>query len=258
LIAGELEKALEMKRIGRSVICFETVDSTNDIAWDSVRQGNTDGLVVTAESQRAGRGRQGRIWADLSGEGLLFSVLLQGSDRNIKTDILTLASGVAVSEGIEDVTSISTELKWPNDVYIKGGKAAGILVEYRQSEAAAVIGVGINVNASPVNDDITSRVTCISEHVGYRIDRAKLLTAILQRIDRRVGGDCDIKELHDAWISRCGMINERVTVDCCGIRYTGRMADIDPMEGIDIIDDHGTRTLLPARWSTVIQDGEIS
>ncbi len=56
LDAGAIERGLGTTRVGRSVLCFDEVDSTNDIAWDSALQADTDGLVILAESQRAGRG----------------------------------------------------------------------------------------------------------------------------------------------------------------------------------------------------------
>ena len=108
-----IERNLSTPRVGRSVICFDQVDSTNDVAWDSSRQGDTDGLVILAESQRHGRGRHGRTWHGEPGAGILLSVVLFDPAKRLDREALTIATGLAVAEGIEDATPLSCQLKWP-------------------------------------------------------------------------------------------------------------------------------------------------
>jgi BirA family biotin operon repressor/biotin-[acetyl-CoA-carboxylase] ligase len=98
--------------------------------------GAAHGTLVTADRQRAGRGRQGRSWSAPPGQALLSSWVIRDPAR-----LLSLAAGVAVAR----VCGSSALIKWPNDILIDGRKVAGILVEARPRERWAVLGIGINV-----------------------------------------------------------------------------------------------------------------
>ncbi len=106
-----IERDLGAARVGRSVICFDEVGSTNDVALDSARQGGTDGLVICAESQRSGRGRQGSQWLSPPRENLLFSALLIYPTGSVSHEALTIATGLAVAEGIEEACGLACRLK---------------------------------------------------------------------------------------------------------------------------------------------------
>ncbi len=256
LDAGQIERGLGTARVGRCVLCFDEVDSTNDVAWDSARQDNADGLVILAESQRMGRGRLGRKWLSRPGENLLFSVLLLEGDAPISQEAITIAAGLSVAEGVEDATSLRAELKWPNDVQIGGAKLAGVLVERRtvESGSATVIGVGLNVATAPPVEAVDNPATCLTAHLEATPDRVEVVRAVLRRLDEwltRVAGG-QLAELHDAWVARCGMLHQRVRVLSGGQNYEGSIADVDPLAGLVLIDDYGVRVHLPAAETTIL------
>lgn len=250
-----IEHGLGTRRIGRSVICFDTVDSTSDVAFDSARQGGTDGLVVLAESQRHGRGRLGRQWISPPGANLLFSVLL--TDAAPPGEALTIAAGLAVAEGIESACGLACRVRWPNDVLLDGGKVAGVLVEVRRRarRRCVVLGIGINANAHPPPEHVGRPATSLAAHLSGAADRIEVVRAVLRQLDLRVrqaaAGELD--ELHSGWLARCDMINERITVWSRGRRYVGRVSDVDPLAGLILFDDDGRRIHLPAEHSTVIE-----
>ncbi len=253
-----IEHNLGTRRVGRNAISFDEVDSTNDTAMDSARHADADGLVVTAEFQRAGRGRQGRTWLSPPGENLMFSVLLTGAVP-LQHEAVTIAAGLAAAEGIEDATGAECELKWPNDVLLDGRKVAGILVEIRSPAFARgrqcmVVGIGINVNASPPSDEVDFPAASLAGHVGHHIERLDVLREVLRRLDAHI---CEISSgslagLHDAWISRCGMLNRRVEIASAGRTYAGRVLDVSPLEGLALAIDSGQIVHLPAECSTVL------
>ncbi len=256
LNAHLIERALATRRIGRHAICFGEVDSTNDIAFDSARQPNADGLVVLAKSQRKGRGRFGRTWLSPPGTNILLSVLLIDPQCRLPHDALTIAAGLAVAEAMETACSLTTELKWPNDVLLEGQKAAGILVELRNVNAsrAVVVGIGINVNAAPPAEMLDAPATHLAEHLHHAVERIVLIRAVLQRldiwVDRITAGQCE--PLHEAWLARCGMLNQRLTVECAGQRYVGRVLDVSPLEGLILACDAGQQIHLPAENATIV------
>lgn len=253
-----IEHNLPTRRVGRHAIAFDEVDSTNDTAMDSARHDDADGLVVTAEFQRAGRGRQGRVWLSPPGKNLMFSVLLMDGE-SLQHEAVTIAAGLAVAEGIEKATDARCELKWPNDVLLDGRKVAGILVEIRspafaQGRRCMVIGVGINVNASPPPGEVDSPVTSLFEYIGHDFERLDVLREVLCRLDAHVGEIAagSFPGLHDAWISRCGMLNCRIEVASGGHVYAGRVLDVSPLEGLVLAVDSGRIVHLPAECSTVL------
>ena len=258
LDARLIERGLGARRIGRHAIVFGEVDCTNDIAADSARQEDADGLVVLAEHQRHGRGRLGRVWLSPPGENILMSVLLVEQTHQLPHHALTVATGLAVAEGIDQACGgLTCALRWPNDVLLAEEKTAGVLVELRRTaaEGSVVLGVGVNVNAAPPPGSVGRPATCLREHVGHPVDRIEVVRAILQRLDawadRLAGGALDV--LHDAWVARCGMINQRVTVLFAGRPHVGRVLDVSPLEGLILVRDDGRREHLPAEGASLVE-----
>ena len=122
--------------LGRPRLHLRVVDSTNGRARELAATGAPHGTLVTATEQTAGRGRQGRSWVAPAGSALLCSLVLREVPR-----LLPLAAGAAVAE----LAGAEAQVKWPNDVLVRGRKLAGILVEGRPQEGWAVLGIGVNV-----------------------------------------------------------------------------------------------------------------
>src|SRR5918998_932523 len=140
-----------------------TTGSTNSDAMAAARDGAAEGLVVVADHQSAGRGRQARTWVAPPGGSLLLSVLLRPPAR--VAGAVTMAAAVAMAESVEQVAGVSPGLKWPNDLVVATDdgdrKLAGILAEadwpagstvsagYRapapHDRAVVVVGIGVNV-----------------------------------------------------------------------------------------------------------------
>ena len=136
------------RAFGRPHRHFRATDSTNERAKELAARGAPGGLVVTADEQSAGRGRQGRSWFGPPGSSLLYSALLRPFEGD---PLLALAVPVAVCEAAESVAPVRCQLKWPNDVWIDERKVAGILIEARPEDGWAVVGIGLNV-AVPSED----------------------------------------------------------------------------------------------------------
>ncbi len=261
LDAHLIERGLGTRRVGRHVICFDEVESTNDVAFDCARQKGADGLAVLAQWQRRGRGRHGRRWQSPRGANVLMSVLLaepsiaNGSKRS-SHEPLTIAAGLAVAQGVEDATGLDCRLKWPNDVLVEGGKLAGVLVEVRTAGGAswAVIGIGVNANAHPPVGQVDFPATSVAEHTGCAANRLEIVRAVLRRLDRWLAGlPIDMEKLRSSWLERCDMINQRLTVSIAGRQYVGRVLDVSPLEGLILICDDGRRVQLPAASSSIIR-----
>lgn len=172
---------------------YDSVPSTMDIATALAAQGAPHGVVVAAHHQTAGRGRRGSTWVSPPGAGLYFSFIAKapvGKPTDARRiPLMTLASGVAVRDGIVAATGLVPDLKWPNDLLIGRKKLAGILAEGHalgSCDQAVVIGIGVNVRPAAYPPDLSTRVTSIEGELGRAIDRDLLLTEVLTRLDSRL------------------------------------------------------------------------
>ncbi|TWU36000.1 biotin--[acetyl-CoA-carboxylase] ligase [Novipirellula artificiosorum] len=142
--------------------------------------------LYLADRQTSGRGRQGNSW--LTGEdALTFSLVIDfDSVSEPHSRLLSLAAGVAIARGIEFLFApAKSRLKWPNDVYLAGGKVAGILIETSQAFSnRLVMGVGVNVNESPAFPvlDETAPPQSLYGATGRRMSRFEVLEAMIQNL----------------------------------------------------------------------------
>ncbi len=258
LDAHLIERDLQTQRIGRSVICFDEVDSTNDVALDSAAQEGSDGLVVLADSQRRGRGRMGRTWISPHRANILMSVLLIDAGCELAHEALTIAAGLSVAEGIELACGVEPTLKWPNDVLLDDEKVAGVLIELRSisEKRAFAVGIGINVNAFPARDGVDFPATSLADHVHASVRRTEVVRAVLRRLDRWTEQIAEnrLEELHADWVSRCGMLNQRIAVECDSRRCVGRVVDVSPLDGLILSCDDGRTIHLPSQRSTILPE----
>ena len=173
--------------LGRPHRHYRRTDSTNARARELAEAGAVGGLVVTADEQTAGRGRQGRSWFAPPGTALLYSALLRPVDER---PLLPLLVPLAVSEAAESLAPVGCELKWPNDVWVGGRKLAGVLVEGRPGEDEAgwaVVGVGMNVAVAA--DAFPPELRESSVSLGDGIEVATALAELNRTLSRWLDAD---------------------------------------------------------------------
>ncbi|MBS2012962.1 MAG: biotin--[acetyl-CoA-carboxylase] ligase [Deltaproteobacteria bacterium] len=202
-VAPDLVRAAEViaergGRLGAPLSIEEETGSTNDDAKAGARSGAPHGAVWLAESQHAGRGRQGRAWVSPRGENLLFSVLLRVTCPPARVPPLSLAAGLAVRDAVaKAVGSRDAErvlVKWPNDVVVRRPdgslrKLAGILIESSVSGMKVehvIVGIGINVHTRAFPEELEPIATSIALEAGTAavLDRADILADVLAGLDR--------------------------------------------------------------------------
>ena len=256
LTAELIEFELQTERIGRKVLVYESTDSTNDVTWQYAKETGYDGLAVFAEHQRTGRGRFQRRWFAPAGSSVLCSVLLQ-NHTPLSPLSLTLLAGLATAEAVENSCSLTTGIKWPNDIVAEGKKLAGIMVESRKISGtlAFVIGIGINCRQSPEEFDPEIRDSAVSirQLTGVDVDRLQIAQQLLGRLDHWLLAveNHQTDELHDNWLNRCDEIGRRITVMCDGQKYTGRVVDVSISQGLLMQLDNGPIRIFDAATTTV-------
>ena len=129
------------------VVAYGAVGSTLDVAHGLAAAGAPAGTLVVADRQNAGRGRGGRVWTSGAGEGVWLTLVERPNDA-AALEVLSLRLGLRAARALAPFTPHPPQVKWPNDVYVDGGKLGGILVEARWRDGApdwVAVGMGVNV-----------------------------------------------------------------------------------------------------------------
>ena len=191
----ELQTTFQTVFIGCHIEYFSQVASTNDIAIARGKTGATEGTLIIAEHQTAGRGRYGRSWEAPSGKCLLVSVVLRHRLLRDQIALPNLIGAMAIAEAIRASHGLDAQIKVPNDVRIDKKKVAGVLTELaydREGQPFFVLGFGVNVNCvledfpPELRETATSvrMAHAFSENGNPEICRASLLCDVLRHLEK--------------------------------------------------------------------------
>ena len=180
---SKLKAGMLTLTMGRTILFFRELSSTNDIAKELALQGAAEGTVTVAETQIRGRGRIEREWFSPKG-GLWFSIILRPKISPKDAPKLTLMMSVAVAHALSKMFDLATEIKWPNDVLVKNKKICGILTEANtrgNQVQFVIIGVGVNANFDVRDMPFTLQPssTTLKEELNKEINLEALLRTLL-------------------------------------------------------------------------------
>ena len=172
------------RRTGATAVeILDSVGSALDVAHERAAAGAASGLLVLADRQTAGRGRQGRAWHSPAGAGVYLAALLRPNVRPF-SGAIAVRVGLALVHAVEEAApGASPWLKWPNDVMVANRKAGGVLCEARWSGASqgwVAIGIGVNVRG-PVAEELKGRAIALAE-VSPDVTRVALLAALVPKL----------------------------------------------------------------------------
>lgn len=246
---SELLARLSRPKFWKALHFLPVTDSTNNRAVELAERGAGHPSLVCAEAQTAGRGRMGRKWESPPGLNLYVSLLLRPRVDPRFAPQLTLVTGVALAAAVEDVTGLRAGLKWPNDLYLGGRKAAGILAEMSTDPDRlrhVVIGVGLNVNAA-VSDfpgELRETATSLKIQAGRAFRRVEVLARFLDSFAERYeaylsGGFASVLP---AFRRRDVLAGKRVLLRHSGEDVRGRVAGVDESGMLLFRREGGPRT----------------
>jgi BirA family transcriptional regulator, biotin operon repressor / biotin---[acetyl-CoA-carboxylase] ligase len=218
--------------LGTPRLHLRSTDSTNARARELASAGAPHGTLVTASSQSAGRGRQGRTWSAPAGSSLLMSLVLRDWPG-----LLPLAAAVAIAE----VAGEQARIKWPNDVHVDGLKIAGILVEARPQDRWAVVGIGVNVAVSVA--DLPPELHATAGTLGLPPSSVEpFLASLLVALSARLAAAPE--EVLAAFRARDALLGRPITWNGGAGQANG-------------IDEEGRLLVVTAEGSVVLNAGEV-
>lgn len=243
LLKHEIRDDLNTKHIARKLRIYEQLSSTNETAWELIEADPRlkDGTVIIADSQTRGRGRMGREWHSAPGQGLWLSVVLKANIPPDKVAFITAMASLAVANMLHQFIQLPAEIKWPNDVIIRGRKVCGILVEARSNAPDVyVLGIGLNVNQSRSDFPEALRETATSlrlERPGARpMNRVRVLRPLLFYLERVYDLLRKRKwdKLAKAWAEFVHMGGKYVRMAQAGEDVEGTVVRVHPAEGVTL------------------------
>lgn len=213
-IKGELTASV----IGKKLIYFQSIGSTNDKAKELAAKAE-EGTVIVAEEQTSGKGRLGRSWSSPGRKGIYASIILKPDMEPFNAAKLTLLGAASVALALEDC-GIESQIKWPNDIIIGGKKVAGILTEMSCELGIVnyiILGIGINVNQSveELPPELVDKATSLRIAEGKAIKRKHLLAQVLNRLDElyvQLKETGDIEQALDICRERSAVIGKDIIV----------------------------------------------
>lgn len=247
-IAGAIESRIK----GLSIFVHREIDSTNSEAKRRIAEGREGVSLIVAESQTAGRGRQGKTFFSPSGAGIYMTFAFPSRLPLAAAVSVTTAAAVAAFRAIRDVTGIETDIKWVNDLYLGGKKVAGILTEAISDFEAGevrhlIIGVGINLYPA----DYPAEIADIATPLGAgRVDRNRLVARIVDCLMECLSGLEGGAHLDD-YRRHSMVIGRDITYTQNGITLDARAIDIDEDGWLVIEHADGTRDVLNSGEITV-------
>ncbi|HLA95384.1 MAG TPA: biotin--[acetyl-CoA-carboxylase] ligase [Pyrinomonadaceae bacterium] len=237
-----------------NLLTFDTIDSTNTEAVKQARLGADEGLCVVARQQTAGRGRHGRTWVSEKDAGLYFSIVLRPKFDAKYLPLITLTTGVAVHDTLEEL-GIKSDIKWVNDLLVNEKKICGILAETTDTNdgIAVIVGIGINLKSTNFPPEIADIATSIQESLPSALAGGDLISALTKYLSYFYGiltSESGPAEIIDEWRRR-------------STYFSGKQVRVvsgnETVSGVtDGLEENGALRLRKANGNvTIIQAGDV-
>lgn len=209
---------------------------------------------VLALNQTAARGRRGREWQ--SPDGNFSATLIQrGHTDPLAAAQRSFVAALALREALVAVTGREDcfALKWPNDVLLRGGKLAGILLESGGAAgriAHLAVGIGVNLASPPASDQLEATAVApvaLRPALGCDVTPEAfldLLAPAFARWDQRLR-DYGFGLLREAWLQHAARLGEVITARTSRETHVGTFETLDEAGQLVLITSNG-RQVIPA------------
>lgn len=181
-------KNLQTENLGRNLLYYEELNSTQKIAKQFAQQKAEDGTVILTDYQTAGIGTHDRKWYSNKGQNISFTFLLYPNYNIKKLDNLTIEIAEEIVKTIYELYQIKLEIKRPNDLMINNKKVGGILTETKVSGEVVenlFVGIGINVHQINFNKEICNIATSLEkEYSEIEFERETIISDILNKLEK--------------------------------------------------------------------------
>ena len=235
LLPWEITQNLNTKFLGKRVYYFDSTDSTQNFAMEIASNDKENGTVIISKKQTVGRGRMKRKWKSPTG-GIWMSIIIHPKFDVSYTTLVPIATSLALCMAIEKILKIKPELKWPNDVTLKGKKVAGVLVDtsiISNEIENVVLGIGINFKIKPHELASTIKKTPnfygVATLVKKNENALPLVQQFLYELENvfQLINSRRIKKIKSEWTKRSSTIGRNVSIITGEGNVNGKAVKID-------------------------------
>ena len=239
---------LTTRALGRAVSHYEhTLTSTNLVLKDMAKQGAPHGSLCLCEKQTAGRGRMDRTWSSPEGQGVWLSVLLRPKMPAENAPVITFCCALAMTEAVRSVTGLDAQIKWPNDLVLRGKKLCGILLElgFDAQGYYVVAGTGLNIRAGAYPPELAHQATSIEEH-GVLPNRGAIVAKYLAALEDALAAveQHGFAGIAEDFRRTCITLGSQVNVIGTDAAFTGVAVDVDVTGALLVRTEDGLRRVL--------------
>ena len=235
LLPWEITQNLNTEFLGKRVYYFNTISTTQNFAIKIASENNENGTVIISKKQTGGRGRMKRKWKSPVG-GIWMSIIINPNFDISYATLVPIATSLALCIAIEKILKIKPELKWPNDITIKGKKVAGVLVDtsiISNEIENMILGIGINFKIKPHKLTSTIKKTPnfygVTTLVKKNENALPLVQQFLHELENifHLINSRRIKKIKNEWTKRSSTIGKNISIITNEGNLNGKAVKID-------------------------------
>lgn len=251
----EITKNLKTKLFGKKCYFFEEIDSTNTYAKKIASDNESEGVIVVSNFQTKGKGRLDKAWFCEKDKAIYLSLILKPNIPLINSNQITLISGIALCKVLKNL-KINAKIKWPNDIILNNKKIAGILTELNAEIDKInyiIMGIGINVNNTIFEKDLTKKASSLFLEMGEIFDRKLILNNFLLEFEKMYNEYIEFLNFEpflNEYKSLCLNLNKNVTLKYKNKKINGKVIDISTYGSLILLDENNKKI--------EINSGEVS
>ena len=252
LLPWEVTQNLNTKFLGKRVYYFNSIDSTQNFALEIASKNNENGTVIISKRQTGGRGRMKRKWKSPIG-GIWMSIIIQPKFDVSYATLVPVATSLALCIAIEKILKIKPELKWPNDITLKGKKVAGVLVDtsiISNEIENMVLGIGINFKIKPYKLANTIKKTPNFYGITTLVKKNESALLLVQQFLHELENVFELinskytKKIKKEWTKRASTLGRNVSVITNDGKVNGKAVRIDDDGALIISKSKKTERIL--------------
>lgn len=231
------------KPIGSNIIRLNDVYSTNNYAAELLNQTNLpNGTIIVSERQTKGRGQRGSSWESEPGKNITCSIVLYPNISIDQSFEIIMMAALSVYDLLNERDFDPIKMKWPNDVFVRNKKVAGILIENSISKGKiqhSIIGIGLNVNQTSFRNDKAASMLQLS---GKEWDLNQLLDQLLNHLNGyylKVQQKQSLMSLYEE--KTLGWQKNRTYITDSGREFVGKIVGYSADGGVKILSEEETK-----------------
>lgn len=180
-------KIANTKYLGKEIIYYEELDSTQDEAKKKIRSGIKNGTIIITDNQTKGRGTKGRIWYSGEAKNITMTIIIHPNCTIEKIDGLTIKIAKVLVDSIKKLYNIELNIKEPNDLILNNKKLAGILTEattLNNQVKNILIGIGFNVNETEFSKDTINIATSLKNEYNREFSKEDIIIKFIEQFEK--------------------------------------------------------------------------